>query len=88
MEMVWRSELLMRNIINMTLKNKITIEKKINEMRQVTLDDPKFDSKKSLDCLVFSFICSTLHVYLMQIAKLTRNPMGSSYRGWSFWYLT
>ena len=47
----WRSELPMMNIINMTLKNKITTLKNLTEMRQMTLNVPKFDIKKSLDNL-------------------------------------
>ena len=33
----------MMNIINMTLKNKITTMKNLIEMKQMTLNDPKFD---------------------------------------------
>ena len=49
--MVCRSELSTRNIINMTLKNKIIALKNLIEMKQITLNDPKFDMKKSLDTL-------------------------------------
>ena len=51
-QVTWRSELPKKNIINMTLKNKITTLKNVIEMRQMTLNDPKFDIKKSLDTLV------------------------------------
>ena len=47
--MAWRSELPTVNIINMTLKNKITLLKNLIETRQMTLKDLKFDVKKSLD---------------------------------------
>ena len=50
-QMAWRSELPMMNIINTTLKNKIMTLKNLIEMRQMTLNDPKFDIKKSLDTL-------------------------------------
>ena len=43
-----RSELPMMNIVNMTLKKKITTLKNLAEMRQMTLNDPKFDIKISL----------------------------------------
>ena len=35
----------------MTLKNKIIALKNLIEMKQITLNDPKFDMKKSLDTL-------------------------------------
>ena len=38
--MAWRSELLMMNIMNMTLKNKIMALKNLSEMREMTLNDP------------------------------------------------
>ena len=41
----------MMNIVNVTLKNKIMTLKKFIEMRQMTLNDPKFDIKKSRDTL-------------------------------------
>ena len=41
----------MMNIINMTLKNKIGTLKNLIEMRQMTLNDPNFDIKKSSDTL-------------------------------------
>ena len=50
-KMARRSELPMRNIINMTLKNKIMTLKNLIEMRQMSLKDPKFDNEKSLDTL-------------------------------------
>ena len=50
-QMTWRSELPMMNIINMTLKNKITALKNLIEMRLMTPNDPKFDIKKSLAVL-------------------------------------
>ena len=52
-QVAWRSELPTRNIINMTLykHDKITTLKNLIEMRQVTLNDPKFGIKKSLDTL-------------------------------------
>ena len=36
----------------MPLKNKIIILKNQIEMKQMTLNDPKFDIKKSLDTLI------------------------------------
>ena len=42
----------MMNIVNVTLKNKIMTLKKFIEMRQMTLNYPKFDIKKSRDTLV------------------------------------
>ena len=36
----------------MPLKNKIMILKNQIEMKQMTLNDPKFDIKKSLDALI------------------------------------
>ena len=42
--MAWRSELPMMNIINMTLKN---TTKSLIKMKQMTLNDPKFDIKKT-----------------------------------------
>ena len=50
--MACRSELPTRNIINETLKNKITTLKNFIEMKQMTLNDPKFDIKKSLNTLL------------------------------------
>ena len=50
-KMARRSESPMRNIINMTLKNKIMTLKNLIEMRQMRLKDPKFDNEKSLDTL-------------------------------------
>ena len=41
----------MMSIKNMTLKNKITTLKNLIEMKQMTLNDPKFDIKKLLDTL-------------------------------------
>ena len=35
----------------MTLKNKTTTLKNLIKMREMTLNDPKFDIKKSLDTL-------------------------------------
>ena len=55
--MVCRSELSTRNIINMTLKNKIIALKNLIEMKQITLNDPKFDMKKSLDTLSQLLFC-------------------------------
>ena len=46
--MVWRSELPMMNIINMTLKNKSITLKNLIEMRYITLNDLKFDIKKNI----------------------------------------
>ena len=51
-QVAWISELPMTNIIHMTLKNKITILKNLIEMREMTLNDPKFDVSKSLDTLL------------------------------------
>ena len=51
-QMAWRPELQMVNIINMTLKSKITTQKNLIEMRPMTLNYPKFDIKKSLDTLL------------------------------------
>ena len=51
--MAWRSELPMISIKNMTLKNKITTLKNLIEMKQITLNDPKFDIKKLLDTLTY-----------------------------------
>ena len=51
--MAWRSELPMMSIKNMTLKNKITTLKNLIEMKQMTLNDPKFDIKKLLDTLTY-----------------------------------
>ena len=38
-QMAWRSELLMMNIMNMTLKNKNMALKNLSEMREMTLND-------------------------------------------------
>ena len=43
----------MISIKNMTLKNKITTLKNLIEMKQITLNDPKFDIKKLLDTLTY-----------------------------------
>ena len=43
--MTWRSELPVINIINMTLKNKITTFNNLIETRKTTLNDPRFDIK-------------------------------------------
>ena len=51
--MAWRSELPMMSIKNMTLKNKIMTLKNLIEMKQMTLNDPKFDIKKLLDTLTY-----------------------------------
>ena len=48
---VWRSKLPIINIGKMTLKSKITTLKNFIEMRHMTLNNPKFDIKKSLDTL-------------------------------------
>ena len=37
----------------MTPKNKITTQKNLIDMKQMTLNDPKFDIKKSLDNLLY-----------------------------------
>ena len=42
--MARRSELPMRNIINMNLKYKIMTLKNLIEMRQMSLNDPKTDT--------------------------------------------
>ena len=52
-QMAWRSELPMISIKNMTLKNKITTLKNLIEMKQMTLNDPKFDIQKLLDTLTY-----------------------------------
>ena len=39
------------NFVNMTLKKKVSILKNLNKMSQMTLNDPKFDFKNSLDTL-------------------------------------
>ena len=49
--MARRSELLTMNIINMTLRNTIMTLKNFIEMKQITVNNPKFDIKKSLDTL-------------------------------------
>ena len=41
----------MMNIVNMTLKKKITTLKNLDQMRQMTLKEPKLDVEKSLDIL-------------------------------------
>ena len=51
-QLACRSELPIIDIINMTLKKKITSLKNLIEMRQITLNDPNFDIKKSLDTLI------------------------------------
>ena len=51
-QLACRSELPIIDIINMTLKKKITSLKNLIEMRQIALNDPKFDIKKSLDTLI------------------------------------
>ena len=43
----------MMSIKNMTLKNKITTLKNLIEMKQMTLNDPKFDIQKLLDTLTY-----------------------------------
>ena len=48
---VWRSKLPIMNIGKMTLKNIITTLKNFIDMRHMTLSNPKFDIKKSLDTL-------------------------------------
>ena len=50
-QMACRSELPTRNIINMFMKNKIITLTNLIEMKQMTLNDPKFYIKKSLDIL-------------------------------------
>ena len=52
-QIAWRSDLPMMCIINMTPKNKITTQKNLIDMKQMTLNDPKFDIKKSLDTLLY-----------------------------------
>lgn len=42
--------------INMTLKIKITTLKNLIEMKQMILNDPKFDIKKPLDTLKMNFL--------------------------------
>ena len=42
----------MMNIINITLKNKVMTLKNLIEMRQITLNDSKFDIKKLLGTLL------------------------------------
>ena len=42
----------MMNIINMTLKNKVTTLKNLIEVRQITLNDSKLDIKKLLGTLL------------------------------------
>ena len=56
--MAGTSELPIMNIINIIVKNKITTHKNLIKMRQMTLNDCKFDIKKSLDTL--------LHLYISQ----------------------
>ena len=51
-QMASKSELPMMNVINMALKNKIMTLKNLIEMKEMTLNDPKFDIKKSLDTLM------------------------------------
>ena len=51
-QMAWQSELPTRNIIKITLKNKITTRENLIEVRQMIMNDPKFDIKKSLDTLL------------------------------------
>ena len=46
----------MINIVNMTLKNKITTLKNLIEMNQMTVNNPKFDVKKLLDSLIKFFV--------------------------------
>ena len=50
-QMAWRSKLPMIDTKNMTLKSKIMTLKNLTEKRQMTLNDPKPDIKKSLDTL-------------------------------------
>ena len=45
--------------IKMTPKNKITTPENLIEMWQMTLNDPKFDIKKSLDTL----LCLTTKIF-------------------------
>ena len=52
----WESESSMINIVNMTLKNKITTLKNLIEMNQMTVNNPKFDVKKLLDSLIKFFV--------------------------------
>ena len=52
----WESESPMINIVNMTLKNKITTLKNLIEMNQMTVTNPKFDVKKLLDSLIKFFV--------------------------------
>ena len=52
----WESESPMINIVNMTLKNKITTLKNLIEMNQMTVNNPKFDVKKLLDSLIKFFV--------------------------------
>ena len=51
-QLACRSELPIIDIINMTPKKKITSLKNLIEMREITLNDPNFDIKKSLDTLI------------------------------------
>ena len=56
----------------MTLKNKIKNLKNLIEMRQMTLNDPKFDIKKSLDSLAcMSFTYSTKQSIKNSLIMLT-----------------
>ena len=52
----WESESPMINIVNTTLKNKITTLKNLIEMNQMTVNNPKFDVKKLLDSLIKFFV--------------------------------
>ena len=52
----WESESPMINIVNMTLKNKITTLKNLIEMNLMTVNNPKFDVKKLLDSLIKFFV--------------------------------
>ena len=54
--MTCKSELPMMDINKHDPKNKIMTLKNQIEMRQMTLNDPKFDIKKSLDTLKKEFV--------------------------------
>ena len=55
----------------MTLKNTITTLKNLIKMREMTLNDPKFDIKKSLDTMKGVGI----YMYDVTILTKTRNDL-------------
>ena len=70
-QVTWRSELPMMNIIQITLKNKITTLKNLIEVREITLNDPKFGINKSLDTLLYDWLNSMEKLYYVSYRNIS-----------------